>query len=427
MKRSMSITRATALSCVAALTTVCLAVPAVAGQMGPERVGQEAAPIELRLEEPVFWDGPFIEQAGFPFPLGAVGGDPALCDVDPSRCVSYAIDVLEPAAVLRVGIDIPNVRDLMRLHLFDPAGDVVVSEGWETWDYEAIVADPQIGRWTAIVEFGDVTQTAFRMRAKLEAAPKKAEDVQELVPNLRMTPPHQFGWTCDPRETVAYGAQSCLRFSGGPENIGDGPVLLHMEEPGVTGTMIQRINRTDGTYFERDAGTYEFHAAHGHYHQIGVGEFELLKVTDPKHGRLVEVGEGRKQGFCTGDAVIADWGSFAVDLPRPINGAVAECTGVEDADGAVMGLGRGWADIYLMDTEGNYVEFADNSDGEYVVRLRTDVFDSILETNEKDNVSYAHIRVDGSTITVLERGYGTDPWDPKKDLSTDIRHLLAGS
>jgi hypothetical protein len=408
-----------AVALLVAVTAMSLAV-ANASSAKPPRSGET---ISLRVGKPVFWDGPFIEQAGLPAPAGVVG-NPALCDVDPERCVSFPIDVLESADLLRVGIDYPYGLDAFFLHLADPSGEVVVSEPAETWDYEALVDDPAVGRWRAIVEFADVTNTWFRMRALLTDVPDEPEVPQDLVPNLRMTPPHQFTWTCDPRETILYGVESCLRFSAGPENVGDGPLFLHMKEPGVKGTMLQKIMRSDGTSFTRDAGNYEFHAIHGHYHQIGVGEWELLKVTDPKRGGLVSIGDGRKQGFCTGDAVIADWESFEVDPPRRINGAVAECTGVEDANGAVMGLGRGWADIYYMTTEGNYVNFAGNGDGDYVVRAKTDILDSILETDEGDNVSYALIRVEGSTITVLERGYGTDPWDPKKELSTDIRELL---
>ena len=406
-----------------ALLVALMAMSFAVANASPAKPPLSGEAISLRVGKPVFWDGPFIQQGGLPFPGGPVGGDPATCELDPNRCVSFPIDVLESADLLRVGIDHPAGMDIFFLHLEDPSGEVVVSEGWYTWDFEALVDDPAVGRWTAIVEFGDVTESAFRMRALLEDVADEEDEVRDLVPNLRMTPPHQFTWTCDPRETALYGAQNCLRFSAGPENIGDGPLFLHMKEPGVTGTMLQKVMRSDGTSFTRDAGNYEFHAPHGHYHQIGVGEWELLKVTDPKRGGLVEVGTGRKQGFCTADLVIADWSSFEVDPPRQLDGAVAECAGAENAEGAVMGLGRGWGDIYTMTTEGNYVEFGGNGDGEYVVRAKTDILDSILETDEDDNVSYTLIRVEGSTITVLERGYGTDPWDPKKELSTDIREL----
>lgn len=33
---------------------------------------------------------------------------------------------------------------------------------------------------------------------------------------------------------------------------------------------------------------------------------------------------------------------------------------------------------------------------------------------EDDNFSYTYIRITGSAIEILERGYGADPWDPNK-------------
>jgi hypothetical protein len=39
--------------------------------------------------------------------------------------------------------------------------------------------------------------------------------------------------------------------------------------------------------------------------------------------------------------------------------------------------------------------------------------------NPDDNVGYAYIHVVGSRITVLERGQGQSPWDPKRTVFTD--------
>lgn len=61
-----------------------------------------------------------------------------------------------------------------------------------------------------------------------------------------------------------------------------------------------------------------------------------------------------------------------------------------------------------------YVEFAGQGDGLYVIRSTVDAANAILETDETDNTSYALIRVVGRNVDIIERGRGTDPWDRYK-------------
>jgi hypothetical protein len=68
--------------------------------------------------------------------------------------------------------------------------------------------------------------------------------------------------------------------------------------------------------------------------------------------------------------------------------------------------------VYRWQRPGNYVDFGDNPDGDYVLRLTADPLDVVLETTTDDNVAYAWITVVGDEIT--EQGRGTDPWDPDK-------------
>ncbi len=85
-----------------------------------------------------------------------------------------------------------------------------------------------------------------------------------------------------------------------------------------------------------------------------------------------------------------------------------------------MGLTAGWGDIYQFSLDGNYVEMDGAGDGFYVVRSKADAEDVVLESNERDNSAYAYIHVVGDTITVLERGYGTSPWDRRKRKADDL-------
>ncbi len=179
---------------------------------------------------------------------------------------------------------------------------------------------------------------------------------------------------------------------------------------------MQRIYRGDGTYVEREAGAYEYHLTHAHYHHQAFGDLRLFRVTNLKRGTLAPAGEGPKQGFCMGPYKIAEWKTFAQDPPGNIE---RNCTVANGPNGVSMGLERGWADVYSWELPGNYVNFGDNPDGYYVVRVKTDASRDIKEINEADNIGYALLHIEGDQIEVLERGYGTDPWDPKKVVEND--------
>jgi hypothetical protein len=45
--------------------------------------------------------------------------------------------------------------------------------------------------------------------------------------------------------------------------------------------------------------------------------------------------------------------------------------------------------------------------------------DNVVESDETDNISYAHVRVTGSEVEVLETGLGQSPWDPDKVVYPD--------
>jgi hypothetical protein len=93
---------------------------------------------------------------------------------------------------------------------------------------------------------------------------------------------------------------------------------------------------------------------------------------------------------------------------------------------SVIQLQAGWGDVYEWNRSGNYIDIPQSSPGSqtpkagfYVVRGVTDPLALVVESDEADNTSYAfiNIRNDGR-VTLLERGYGTDPWDPNKAILT---------
>jgi Lysyl oxidase len=273
------------------------------------------------------------------------------------------------------------------------------------------------------------------MRAKLGRRGSHPGETEQLLPNLRPEPPFELrlklpSWASDTGEPVSCyryerrqeGARRCLRMSVGPQNIGRGPLQMRFsplatadEDP----RMWQRIELSNGDHIERRAGNWEYHPNHGHYHFSGFANLDLLKVGED--GSLTQVGDGHKLGFCLVDFEMAQWERFFQARP---NTALNNCGARRNA---FMGISRGWIDIYGWGTQGNYVEFSDNTNGRYVVRATVDAQEQILETDETDNVSYALVRVRGDRVRLLERGYGTDPWDPDKEFVDNWwREMLPG-
>jgi hypothetical protein len=190
------------------------------------------------------------------------------------------------------------------------------------------------------------------------------------------------------------------------------------------------------------AGVGRFHPTHAHIHYQNAFFQHLFRVSDegwtPEGGRpkhLDSVGPGGKLGIFPGDEVMADWERFYQHPRRggnecPKHPAGDHC-GMGKGNVSVLGageprLGAGWGDAYEWNRGGNYVSFPEGDLGQplagyYVLRVTSDPDRLVIETNEKDNVSYGLIRVSSDgTVELLERGYGTDPWDKEKEIATAV-------
>lgn len=387
--------------------------------------GAKTLPVaRLSVGDIAFWDGPTVGRSTGTSFLGVLTD--YRCG-ETIECFDYELELEAAAGRLRVALDSIDLDDYYYVRLFNPSGTQVAAIR-PLYSGE-VYANAFPGTWRVRVEARRVQQGRFRMRAKFEprAAAVTPGAIRPLLPNLRLLPPFKFTFSspawipagssgCTEDEMAEHLPERCLRFSLGPANYGDGPLELFYEQlegVGQKGKIYQTIHYSDGSTTEREAGEFEYHTTHGHFHHAGFGSLVLFKVTDPKAGKMVRAGEGPKQGFCMAPYLIVEWRSFANDRAYS---AEADCLETTPATGSHMGLDKGWADIYEWYLPGNYVDFGTNTDGLYVVRSMTDAGRDILETNEKDNWSYAFIEISGDTIDVLERGYGRSPWDPRKSV-----------
>lgn len=402
----------------------------------PQATAAPPGPFSLGLGEEVFWKGPQVEAA-----QGSCGGS--------SECPEYRLRLEQPGARLRVAIDYPDDDDRFSFEIYDPDGRRVTTD-----DIEAFVERPQAGEWKVRVIPQQVDESSFEMRAKLEQAYRAPRRPVLLKPNLRVEPGYDFSFSftesfcsdltghaaceesgavplppsCAADEMAEDRALRCLRFSFGYQNAGRGPVDFRFEplSDAVTGAVdvVQRVYYSDGTPFRYDdneyvevpAGTATYHKTHAHYHYDNVFGAQLFKVTDPERGEIEPLADVAKRGACAHDYVLVDFERFYQD-PQGAADSAGDCNFFftnPNARGTRIGLSTGWADIYGAGLPDNYVDLGTNLDGRYLLRFVADSDDTITETNERDNVGYAYIRIEGLSVELLERGRGRDPWDRDK-------------
>lgn len=422
-----------------------------AGSRGKVTVAADGARLPaLRRGEAVYWTGGHVADGTVQVP--------ELCDVA-GPCFSYQITLAQSGHRLRVAVDTPSREDHFAIDVIAPDGEVVGSaENSNMFNAEAFAPSPKAGKYTVTVRPVEVSDAAFRMRARLEAAPAKTSSkVVPLLPNLRTVPPVELGfvapvtpngsyppdkanppaevlgtplYSCTQDESLPVdlggaGAIDCLRLTSGPMNVGAGPFDMRFTFAGdviggdadpahLRGPIRQAIHHSDGTVKMRPAGTYIFHTTHAHFHDENILTYELFSVRRETPALMSPAGSGTKSGFCPADQLFGDWWRFDQQV-RGYFGEGDNPTGncFSPNDG-LLGLTSGWGDVYRWQRPGQYVEFDGNGDGLYVVRATVDKANHILEENEKDNSSYTLFRVVGRTIQILERGRGLSPWDKAK-------------
>ena len=356
--------------------------------------------LSLGPGEAVFWTGPFVEEGS-------------------GSSWDYRVRVEAPAYRLRIGFDHPDVEDDFRVQIFDPDNAQVgsIGPGAGLYSAEFVRLDPKVGTWRVQVTANAVDDSGFRLRAKLEARKPSLGKAGPVLPNLQVLPPHEATFlmpvsngttddqhigldlagreSCHPEEHAEELAVRCLRFAFGIRNTGLGPLdLYNRGSTGIDQQLFQRIYRVDGTFYEKEIGIARFHKTHGHYHHHDAVALQLFKVEDPKTGAMEPTGEKHFKGFAHRDELLRDWDHFYPTWSK-----------------SGFGLLAGWADIYEWDRPGNYIDFGLNADGHYLIRMWADPRKGAFESNEKDNVGYTYFEVEGSEITLIEAGRGSDPWD----------------
>jgi len=165
-----------------------------------------------------------------------------------------------------------------------------------------------------------------------------------------------------------------LRFSTASVNHGNG--RLEIRGGAITGGLQlvnQRIYRTDGSFWDRAAGSFVYHPTHGHIHFEDWTVFRLKQVL-PNGGVGDTVATGAKTSFCIIELRHDNSNAPGHNTPPAYNSC-----------GQVQGLRPGWADIYGASLDGQFIELTGVPDGIYWLEGDIDPDNLLLESDETNN------------------------------------------
>ena len=259
--------------------------------------------------------------------------------------------------------------------------------------------------------------------------PPAGGPVHDLLPNLQVFPPDGFHIAsalnlipfpenpvlpCYPEETIQNKAHPtrCLRFNQTIANTGEGRLELRFDMRGIpTPTkaddlMIQRVYRSDGTYYERFADRYKFHAVHAHIHYQNFGQSLLYNYVWGTGRVGAAIREGNKVGFCVTDVRLLDsyWGATGngARLSQTFPGCnIPKEFGPDGAIWMVQGIDVGWADVYGWNLADQYINITGIPDGLYELEQLANPTHSVVEQDYTDDSASTVICLKGNGVTAV--------------------------
>lgn len=187
-----------------------------------------------------------------------------------------------------------------------------------------------------------------------------------------------------------------IRLSTGTPNQGAGKLYVYGGADLGNGKqqVIQRIYRTNGTFWERNAGQFVYHPTHNHIHVEAWCQYFIREVL-PGDGVGAVLAQGEKTSFC-----ILDLAVFDSSLPGfPPGGQFNSCSST------TQGLSVGWMDIYSKELDGQWIDITGLPNGEYWLEAEVDPEGNFLESNEGNNVGRIKVNIGSGSSTILPDAY----------------------
>ena len=369
----------------------------------------------------VAWSGAFQDAVGVD-----TGGGPFAC----GSCDEFPVDVKLPRGVwskpggVQIAIDWkPHEDQDLDLYVYGPDGGLVGQSNTIPSTGESIRIDKARNGSYLVRVVPKLPQTTVKYNGlvEVEYAPPSAP-LRELLPNLTPLKPRNVHTTtgayyvdvgipigvngCYPEEMAEQGARQCLRFDQIVANSGDGPFELRYRMEGLLTEqdLVQRIYRSDGTFSDRKADTYEFHPVHAHFHYKNFGQSHLYKAkADGSKGARVR--SGKKNGFCMIDIENTRFGAGRKgEAPRTYYFPRCNAPTERDETGTYMtnGISAGWADVYNWFLADQMIEISGIAPGRYVLETVADPANTVKESRENDQTASIIVRInaDGSAAIV---------------------------
>jgi hypothetical protein len=206
--------------------------------------------------------------------------------------------------------------------------------------------------------------------------PMASGQVLERKPNLRPLPAGSLALVQD----VSGGTQ--LIFSATTWNNGDGPLLLVTGETDAASSkqnVYQRIHLSDGSFYDRLAGSFIWHPLHNHFHLEDYAVYTLQPFDAPGASARTS----SKTSFCIMDNTKID-----TRLPgAPKKAVYAACGNV------MQGMSIGWGDTYASNLAGQSIDVTGLPDGDYKLVIEVDPKNRLVELNDSDNSSCVLLRI----------------------------------
>lgn len=213
--------------------------------------------------------------------------------------------------------------------------------------------------------------TAFVLAANMVLGLTQADDKLPDVSLLDYELASAFVSTNNPE--LPAGTRG-LRFNTASVNHGVGRLEIRGGTiSGNTQLVNQRVYRTDGTFWDRPAGSFVYHPQHGHIHFDDWTVFRLRQVL-PGNGVGNTIAQGAKTSFCILELRVTN-SSAPGHNESP---SYTSC-------GQIQGLRPGWADIYGSSLFGQVIDLTGVPDGIYWLEGDIDPHNQILESNESNN------------------------------------------
>lgn len=320
---------------------------------------------------------------------------------------------------VEVAIRWESEYNVLDLYVIDESGTTVASAtGFPTSAESLILREPANGSYrVVVVPTGIQEDTGYDGIAEVELDTTRTgpllPDLVALAPaglriaagaySLAKVDEHSELGGCYPDEVADDPALTrCLRFDAGVANLGHGPFELRLDLATAAAPVVyQDVYDAAGERTTTAAGSYTFHATHGHVHYEGFASYALHHVgSGGTLGGVVVA--SRKADFCMIDTRLL-W--FGVRGNGPRNHHFPQCN-VPSGDGAGpsemrQGIDVGWADVYTWDLPGQFIDVSAVDDGVYAVAIRVNPDGLLRELDPSgNNLSYTRIRIAGTAVSV---------------------------